>query len=1023
MPSYRLLSVLIVSFLFAAIALPAQEPAPASPDDAKAAIASFIEEERAKAPEGLQWNAFFPPRTAVADVAVETSGATVTFNESFAERVWTFAEARQLESRLRAILGSQLAPGAPLAIRVRFGSKDDGRDYPLEEIVTSRETIRRQNSAGAPAERSPYPVVQHPDYAGPERRGGLQGRNIVVSASHGWTWHKENRWQLQRARVYTIVEDMFPASFTNPFLIPMLENAGANVFSLRERDYQLGEVIVDNDGQDDLSLFRSSGSWTDAGASGWQGGRPVALTSQEEPFKRGTTLEAPVTDATAEAVYVPYIPHKGRYAVTLSWAQKPTNSPSVPVEIRHLGGTTTVRVNQQVAGNTWVFAGFFEFAQGANEATGSVRIAASGAVASEQAAREGVATTVNIDAVRFGGGWGNIASGNMISGKPRHAEAGLYWALYSGAPLETVVPRSASPGHFGSDYNRDIILRGEWPNYLHDAMNEAPDAEGLHMPVDATIAWHTDAGYDEDGLIGALAIYRLVDQQGDTEFPDGRSRVLNRHLAALVQYEISRVAEAHYSTTWRKRQLRDGNYGEARRPNMPTVLLELLSHHNFNDMKYGLDPRFRFDMSRAVAKAIVRFVAYANGYDPVFAPLAPSHLAVRSVGGGKAVLTWRPVQDPLEPSATPSGYIVYRSADGRAFDNGTWVQTPRYEVSGLEADKTVSFRVTAANAGGESFPTPVVSVRWSEGKSPLLIVDGFDRICGPAIVDNPGARGFDRSADPGVGYGATYALVGDQYDFVTTSEWANDLETPGLGASQSALENSLEPGNTFDHIVKHANAFAESGYAFDSCTWQAYADGTVEAAYPLIDWIAGEQRSTPPPAGMNGVGAPDRMTTEFEVLPADVRSRLRQHVESGGALIVSGAFVGEDLIRGPLANDDSRAFARDVLGLADYAGDATNINTVVPTDAAAERAMKPFFFGRDLEWPINIERLVYPVESAESFSPVAAMQVRMVYGDTREPALVTGNGVALAGFPVETVLPVAARTGLLKTLAEELLAK
>ena len=37
-------------------------------------------------------------------------------------------------------------------------------------------------------------------------------------------------------------------AYTLPMLVPMLENAGANVFVPRERDWQVHEVIVDNDG-------------------------------------------------------------------------------------------------------------------------------------------------------------------------------------------------------------------------------------------------------------------------------------------------------------------------------------------------------------------------------------------------------------------------------------------------------------------------------------------------------------------------------------------------------------------------------------------------------------------------------------------------------------------------------------------------------------------------------------------------------------------------------------------------------
>lgn len=49
-------------------------------------------------------------------------------------------------------------------------------------------------------------------------------------------------------RLFCTTEDQFTQSFILPYLLPMLENAGANVFTPRERDTQKQEVIVDNDG-------------------------------------------------------------------------------------------------------------------------------------------------------------------------------------------------------------------------------------------------------------------------------------------------------------------------------------------------------------------------------------------------------------------------------------------------------------------------------------------------------------------------------------------------------------------------------------------------------------------------------------------------------------------------------------------------------------------------------------------------------------------------------------------------------
>ena len=55
-------------------------------------------------------------------------------------------------------------------------------------------------------------------------------------------------------RLFCTTEDLFTQSFIIPYLIPMLENAGANVFTPRERDTQKQEVIVDNDGNLDRDM-------------------------------------------------------------------------------------------------------------------------------------------------------------------------------------------------------------------------------------------------------------------------------------------------------------------------------------------------------------------------------------------------------------------------------------------------------------------------------------------------------------------------------------------------------------------------------------------------------------------------------------------------------------------------------------------------------------------------------------------------------------------------------------------------
>ena len=69
----------------------------------------------------------------------------------------------------------------------------------------------------------------------------------------------KNEWGWQRPRLFCTTEDMFTQSFVLPYVIPMLENAGAIVYTPRERDTQKNEIIVDND-TPNASLYLEVGS-------------------------------------------------------------------------------------------------------------------------------------------------------------------------------------------------------------------------------------------------------------------------------------------------------------------------------------------------------------------------------------------------------------------------------------------------------------------------------------------------------------------------------------------------------------------------------------------------------------------------------------------------------------------------------------------------------------------------------------------------------------------------------------------
>jgi len=1011
----RIASSLALSLsIVAAVPLVAQEQDEGVSPEAKA-IRQLMDANRAPFVEARRpFDSWFPPRVEVTAIERDDDGVTLVFNASLGQRPWLADDAQEFVAALRDALGEAMEGGLDesqsLRVEIDYGQRSLGR-IPFEEHVTSPDSVKQRQSERQPRQPLAAPVLQRSDYPGPERI--FEGRNVVVSPSHGMTWHNENRWQFQRARLFTTIEDLLVLSMINPFLAPMYEQAGMTVWSVRERDWQHGEIIVDNDGADGRSLFELEGLWQRGASAGWRGGIPSVMHPGDEPFTMGTTLVS--TQPGSSATLIPEIPHEGRYAVYLSWAADANNSSSVPVEIRHMGGTTTIRVNQQVAGSTWVLAGFYRFPKGLDRDQASVTITH----------EENEGSSITVDAVRFGGGAGNAVPGGRVSGYPRWAEGSHYWLQHAGAPHGSVVGLPIGASHrFSADYDRDVAARAEWPNYLQGAPggpNSQRSMSGLGVPVDMMINWHTDAGISSTGLIGSLSIYRIMDQAGSGIFPDGRTRWLNRDLAGLVHQEILDTIRGTYTSTWASRMLMEGNYGEARRPNVPVVLLEPLSHQNFHDMKYALDPRFRRDLSRAIYKGSVRFMAWSEGIEPVFTPLAPEGVSARSLGGGSVVVDWIPREDPLEETASPDGFIVYRSTDGFAFDNGVYVEDSSLQLDEIEPDVAHYFRVSAANKGGESFPSPVVGVRWSAEQQPILVVDGFDRISGPAAVQTELARGFDRTQDPGVGYEATYGLVGDQYDFDPSSPWQNDLETPGYGASRNDWEKRLEPGNTFDHVAVQGAVLHELEVPFDSVSIQGIELVSFED-YELVSWIAGRQRTIMPPEGITTTGVPDRMQPAFEVMDTETISRMREFLGAGGRLLITGAHVGEEMLEGPLATNDTRDFARDHLGIRTASPQATRINAASGKNGGSSPfgEVGTFRFGRDLEPPINILPTVYHVPSAEGYFPDNEARAVLHYGDSRLIAAVATDQSVLIGFPLETVMPPEMRVELLRAALESL---
>lgn len=711
---------------------------------------------------------------------------------------------------------------------------------------------------------------------------GLKGTHLAVWQSHGMFYKIDrNEWRWQRPRLFGTTEDLFTQSFVVPYLIPMLENAGAIVFTPRERNWQRQEVIVDNNtcpaGSQYLEVNYKKCCWTNAPAPGFAQ-RYSVYPDNHNPFADGTArmITTQTKPEKAFAEWIPDIPEKGKYAVYVSYQTLPESVSDAKYLVFHNGGVTEFRVNQQMGGGTWVYLGTFEFDKGCND-YGMV-------VLSNESKEQGV---VSADAVRFGGGMGNIERGGSVSGMPRYLEGARYWAQWAGMPYPVY-----SKSNGTNDYNDDINTRSLMTNYLSGGSVFNPAEKGLKVPFEMTLGFHSDAGFKtDDQLVGTLGIYTTGFNEGRLNC--GISRYASRDLADMVLTGLKRDIDARFGVNWQRRSMWNRNYSETRLPAVPSMILELLSHQNFNDLKLGHEPAFKFTVARSVYKSVLKYLADMHGTNYTVQPLPVTHFAI-SEGKKKNTfdLRWTPTEDVLEPTAEAQGYIVYTRVGRGGFDNGTYTRKPELTVE-VEPGLVYSFRVTAVNRGGESFPSETLSAcKAKRSKGTVLIVNAFDRVSGPGSINSPLMQGFDLLNDPGIPDRQTPAYCGYQQNFDRSRPGIED-ET-GLGYSGNELEGKLIAGNTFDYPFIHGKAIQAAGrYSFVSCSDETIESGSTDlTAYDVVDFLYGADRKGISP---------------------EIREALTRYCNQGGSLLISGAYLSD----GKSKNAEGKTFCQNVLKYAD----------------------------------------------------------------------------------------------------------
>ena len=835
---------------------------------------------------------------------------------------------------------------------------------------------------------------------------GLANRHIALWQSHGYYFKQEvDEWKWQRPQLWETVEDLFTQSYVLPYIVPMLERAGATVLLPRERSTQTEELIIDNNEGIDSTIYtehNGAKKWEDGGA-GFAHLHECYATGHN-PFMDGTVRKVATTTNSnnlSTASWGGEISKSGIYTLYVSYATLPESVSDAHYIVHATGGDREFKVNQQMGGGMWVCLGDFYFEAGTHNALVSL---------SNKSEHKGVITA---DAVKIGGGMGNICRSvdptlhkddeiyeQRVSGYPRFTEGARYWLQWSGFSTDVYAPKEGL-----DDYKEDYMSRAHWVNALMGGSERLAKVEGKSIPIDLALAVHSDAGVRlNDDIIGTLGIYSTKENKGKFEDKD-LSRQLSRDLTDLIMSQIVADVRALYEPKWTRRGMWDRAYYEARIPGCPTMLLELLSHQNFADMRYGLDPSFRFDVSRAIYKGVLRYLSSQYNNDYIVQPLPVNSFAVE-LSGDIAHLSWTPTIDPLEPTATPDYYILYTRIDGKGFDCGRRIDSTSTLVK-QEADKLYSYRITAVNAGGESFDSETLSAcATTDSKGNVLIINGFDRVAAPMSIQGDSIAGFYNRYDSGAGYINDIAFIGEQVIFDRKLS-RSENDNYALGTSYTDYEDKVIAGNSFDYPALHGDDIRALGYSFCSASAKAVENGDIDLKkYPIVDLILGKQRTT-----MIGRGA---MGYKYETISETMQKAILDYTAAGGNIFVSGSYLLTDLWHGAETTEDDKSFAKSVLHASFGGNMATNKGKIdsKPTKFSPKRIKLSFNTLPSEE--------IYSVESPEVVVPcgngaITALQ----YSGTKDSAAIAYRGdyaTFVMGFPYETIVDETERRRLLEEI-------
>ena len=753
-------------------------------------------------PAGTRLESVFQDQRGILRMRLAISGESVpsapqpalaeTF-ESLVSRALTGVDHNGIEVRV-SIDGAADVPLGDLAMPA-VGSAPQGAKLP--GAASRLETDAGPAAAG---------VIAHGDG---QPTGALSGVVVFVSAGHGWTASSPT-WILQRPILLDMNEDYANLDQLNCF-VNYLYNAGAVVVPFRPVGYQPIEIVLDNDDPG----VSYAGAWSD-------------VTDASVYYENGTTpsgvhYRTCAASATESAVarYQPTIATAGFYPV-YAWTPDGTDRIEQTYRIIHSGGTAVMRIDHRRLGRGWVWLGNYHFAAGTS---GAVEI-------SNQFVGSGLTVA---DAIRFGNGIGDIvgAGVNTISGYPREEEGSRYWAESEAGVRAEGLPNGI--WDLGSDdISENTGTAARWSREMNNQDTNNQRWRRVY------VEFHTNAA-GCPGPCDAKGTLALVNSSTPTTNQEAFSTIIGdkveNDLLAIddtFEYQWAARPNPYYGGYGAISATNNGNEFDA-------TLLEVAFHDNIQDAANLRNLKVRDAVARSTLHGLIDFLSSTTVFPDTqvaaaYPPEPPATLALRQQPGGVTV-TWTPgVATP--PYGQPaSGYRVYRSSDGYGFGQGVDVgAVTSVTLTDLPMDQLSYVRVSAYNAGGESFPSETLAVLPGSDALPrLLVVNGYDRIS-------------------------------RQQDYVQI--------LPG-GPIERAIPRKV---NSADYIVQHVQAVPAGLATIDSASNEEVLAGTVNVNdYAALIWILGEE------------SAADKTFDVAEQALVDA------YLAAGGKLFVSGAELGYEL--------------------------------------------------------------------------------------------------------------------------------